>query len=428
MAYVDSLFKQGCEALLQGHPDKALSFFNKVLTIDEKSVDAMVGRGRCHLSMNDPDKALVDFSRASLIDDNNVDAVAYRARAFVALGKFDNAKSDIERALKIDPGHPAALTARAQMDPSYATASFDYTNAILRESQDPELYWLRGNLYEKHDNIGEAISDFQRIVQLRPAGYRDARTKLKRLIAKSDPTYASMELLVSPPPSEDAQPVRRSRRQAAARHNITDLTGRLARWLDKYLPRSLGSLRSGASDDEFKGLEELIGAELPEEFKDFYSLHDGQEEDESLGIFFGIRPLPLFEIAREYENWLEVSEIMNDSDGRIQIFPPNHIRRDSARKWVPFTHDYSGNHIGLDLEPSLKGNVGQVINFGTSEHPIFLLGKSFGEFLQRIVTELESGNFRIDGEEDFVLKKRPSVQYFEYMFVLSGSGVWTPAD
>ena len=69
-----------------------------------------------------------------------------------------------------------------------------------------------------------------------------------------------------------------------------------------------------------------------------------------------------------------------------------------------------------------------MINFGTSEHPIFLLGKSFGEFLQRIVTELESGNFRIDGDEDFVLKKRASLEYFEYMFVLSGSGVWTLAD
>ena len=431
MAYVDSLFKQGCDALAQGQADKALNFFNKVLTIDEKFVDAMVGRGRCYLSLNDPEKAVIDFSRASLIDETKADPLGYRARAFVALSNFENAKSDLERALKIDSGHPGALTARAQMDPSYATASFDYTNAIQRESTDPELYFLRGTLYEKHGNINEAISDFQKIVQLRPSGYRDARTKLKRLIAKSDPTCAAMELVVSPP-RDPADTPRRSRRIPASRYNITDLTGKLARWLDKHLPRSLASLRVGASNEDFERLEELIGGPLPEEFKNFYSLYDGQEEDESLGIFFGIRPLPLFEIAREFESWANTSASFSDSEGpsggRIQTFPPNHVRINSAEKWIPFTHDYSGNHIGIDLAPALKGSPGQIINFGTSEHPIFVLGKSFGEFLQRVVGELESGNFRIDGDEDFIMKRRPSVQYFEYLYALSGSGVWTPAD
>lgn len=435
MAYVDSLFKQGYEALLQGQADKALNFFNKILTIDAKSADAMVGRGRCYLSMNEAEKALVDFSRASLIDEASADAIGYRARANVALNNFDSARADVERALKIDSGHPAALTARAQMDPSYATASFDYTNAIYREKEDPELYFLRGNLYEKHGNLGEAIADFQKIVQLRPTGYRDARTKLKRLIAKTDPNCASMELVTTSPEDLEANraEMRKARRRPGApQHNITDLTGRLARWLDKYLPRSLSSLRTGASDAEFDNLEKLIGSQLPEEFKKFYSLYDGQEEDESLGILFGIRPLPIYEIAREYENWVEVSAQMefNGSfdDERIQTFPPNCVRKSSSQKWIPFTHDYSGNHIGLDLEPALKGSNGQVINFGSSEHPIFVMGKSFGEFLQRVVVELESGNFRIDADEDFVMKKKPSVQYFEYMFALSGSGVWTPAD
>ncbi|MBX9571610.1 MAG: SMI1/KNR4 family protein [Candidatus Obscuribacterales bacterium] len=434
MAYVDSLFKQGCEALMQGHADKALTFFNKVLTINEKSVDAIVWRGRCYLVLNEVDKAVVDFSRASLMDESNVDAIGFRARAFVALNNHDSARLDVERALKIDPGHPAALTARAQMDPSYATASFDYTNAIYRESQDPELYFLRGSLYEKHGNIGEAIADFQKIVQLRPNGYRDARTKLKRLIAKSDPSCASMELVSSNNSQEvsaNKSALRKSRRPVA-NFNITDLTGRLARWLDKNLPRSLSSLRAGASDADFARLEDLIGSQLPEEFKSFYSLYDGQEEDDSLGIFFGLRPLPLEEIAREYENWISVAaQLEHDgslSDGRLRTFPPNHVKMLSAEKWIPFTHDNWGNHIGLDLEPALKGTAGQIINFGSGAHPIFVMGKSFGEFLQRVVAELEGGNFHIDGDEDFIMKKRPAVQYFEYLYVLSGSGVWTPAD
>ena len=43
LAYIDNLYKQGFEALSLGLPERAIPLFEKVLAIDNKNPDAMVG-------------------------------------------------------------------------------------------------------------------------------------------------------------------------------------------------------------------------------------------------------------------------------------------------------------------------------------------------------------------------------------------------
>jgi cell wall assembly regulator SMI1 len=56
--------------------------------------------------------------------------------------------------------------------------------------------------------------------------------------------------------------------------------------------------------------------------------------------------------------------------------------------------------------------VGQVINFGRDEEAKFVLGQTVDDFIDRIATELEAGNFVIDEEDDGFNTKNPPTRHF----------------
>nr|WP_287176944.1 SMI1/KNR4 family protein [Mesorhizobium sp.] len=74
-------------------------------------------------------------------------------------------------------------------------------------------------------------------------------------------------------------------------------------------------------------------------------------------------------------------------------------------RWIPLTHDGSGNHIGLDFDPWPSGRVGQVILFGRDEDVKAVLAETLGKFLEWIAGLLESGNFRLEAAEEPVLRR-----------------------
>lgn len=73
-------------------------------------------------------------------------------------------------------------------------------------------------------------------------------------------------------------------------------------------------------------------------------------------------------------------------------------------RWIPLTHDGSGNHIGLDFDPWPGGRVGQVILFGRDEEIKAVLAESLGRFLEWVAGLLESGNFREIKPDERVLR------------------------
>ena len=48
-------------------------------------------------------------------------------------------------------------------------------------------------------------------------------------------------------------------------------------------------------------------------------------------------------------------------------------------RWIPLTHDGSGNHIGLDMDPWPGGRVGQIILYGRDEDVKTVLAPSLGQ-------------------------------------------------
>ena len=59
-------------------------------------------------------------------------------------------------------------------------------------------------------------------------------------------------------------------------------------------------------------------------------------------------------------------------------------------KWIPIFHDFSGNCIGIDLDPDKDGIKGQIIIFGSDEENMVVISDSFEEFLDLTINEMNN--------------------------------------
>jgi len=194
---------------------------------------------------------------------------------------------------------------------------------------------------------------------------------------------------------------------------------RLERWLATHRPEILESLLPPADDAELARLEAAIGATLPPSFRDLYRWRNGQR-DQHGGVFYGLGFLGIPGVISQWETWNEVSEDLSESDMRSldesqsSVVPGVVRERYLNRLWIPFAQDWGGNHIGVDLDPGPNGRVGQVINFGRDEEAKFVLGQTMDDFIDRIATELEAGNFVIDEDDaGFNTKNPPSAHFLD---------------
>ncbi|MBX9852559.1 MAG: SMI1/KNR4 family protein [Cytophagaceae bacterium] len=82
-----------------------------------------------------------------------------------------------------------------------------------------------------------------------------------------------------------------------------------------------------------------------------------------------------YEVNRAYFNFDNTLPLTSYPDGAIK-------KKYFHIKWIPIISDYSGNYIGIDLDPDEKGIKGQVIVFGRDEEDMFVIANSWNEFLE----------------------------------------------
>ena len=190
--------------------------------------------------------------------------------------------------------------------------------------------------------------------------------------------------------------------------DIAPVLARLDAWYAAHLPSDNYVFNPPATDAQLDAFEQLVGLELPRAYRQLYRWHDG-ENDDRWGHFYGLPLLPLEQAGSQWKAW---SNILAEYGGDRYMVPgaawppgaadPAYINP----RWIPLTHDGSGNHIGMDLDPWPGGRVGQIILFGRDEDVKVVLAESLGKFLEWIATLLESGNFRLEaGAEERVLRR-----------------------
>ncbi len=97
---------------------------------------------------------------------------------------------------------------------------------------------------------------------------------------------------------------------------------------------------------------------------------------------------------KEIERESRLFESVYESDcEHISSFEEGKIKEEYFNpKWLPIAQDYGGNFLAIDLDPDIKGKVGQIINCGRDEDELHVVSDSFQDFLQLIIEQLEKKN------------------------------------
>lgn len=233
------------------------------------------------------------------------------------------------------------------------------------------------------------------------------------------------------PPVAEGSPTKRPPGQPKPllEEDIRPVLARLDAWYDAHLWRDRYVFNPPATDDELNAFENMIGLRLPRSYRQLYRWHDG-ENDDRWGHFYGLPLLPLHQAEFQWKAW---NDVLADFGGnRYEIrggawpdgaVDPSYINP----RWIPLTHDGSGNHIGMDFDPWPRGRVGQIILFGRDEEVKVVLAESLGKFLEWVASLLESGNFRLEVEpaervlRQFRLKAPPADDFQDGARILLGA-------
>lgn len=150
-----------------------------------------------------------------------------------------------------------------------------------------------------------------------------------------------------------------------------------------------GTLRAGASEAELEAAEAALGQALPEEWREIYRLHDG--ENRSTGVFFGMVWLSLQEMVSSWRGWMDLLPEYENEGSHFSVPPGAIAEHYIDRGWIPIAHDHGGNHLGIDLAPGPNGRVGQIINFGRDQEIKRVIAYEAGDLWRFLAENFESG-------------------------------------
>ncbi len=138
--------------------ERAISAYNRALTLDPGHAGALINRGSAYAAKGHYDRALADYCRA--IERDSTDSVAY----------FNRANSYRKRR-------------------QYYLAVEDYSEAIRLAPADPDAYFNRGEVLRRLKRLDDAARDFQTVLDLSQGrdepGAEQARQLLAQLTAST---------------------------------------------------------------------------------------------------------------------------------------------------------------------------------------------------------------------------------------------------
>jgi len=148
-----------------------------------------------------------------------------------------------------------------------------------------------------------------------------------------------------------------------------------------------------ASENEITQLENALNVQLPDAFRRYLSVWNGQHE---LVPFIGCNSfLPIPDMI---ETWSMLSDMFEDEDEMDWVREDRIKPLIWSRKWIPFTEFESSSHLILDLDPGVNGSIGQVFKFHSGMSYEEVIAQSFEEFSLEILKRLETNRFTVDDD------------------------------
>ena len=173
-------------------------------------------------------------------------------------------------------------------------------------------------------------------------------------------------------------------------------------WLAKNAPQIKSSLNPPATAKQIKDTENILGISFPEDFKQSYLIHNGQESHAE-GLIDGCELLSLDRIIDEWNVWKGLSDSGEFSEYKSEAEPP--VKDDWwNEKWIPYTYNGAGDHLCIDMDPIETGRHGQVISRWHDMPERNLLGTSFLDWFSSYIRDVENGIYTYSSEYGGIVK------------------------
>lgn len=177
------LWKRNGEAA-KSDMERATSEF----AIQGKKGDANRAQGQAYWYAQKYDEAIDAFSKALRLNDKDVQAYLGRAWVYFKLNKYDEALADANKAVQLAPDSAIVYNVRAivyRRKNNSQAAEADFTKAIALNPEFIEAYYNRGDLRVNLQKPEDALADYNKAIQLKPdyaEAYND-RGNIRLLIA-----------------------------------------------------------------------------------------------------------------------------------------------------------------------------------------------------------------------------------------------------
>lgn len=176
-------------------------------------------------------------------------------------------------------------------------------------------------------------------------------------------------------------------------------------WLGKNFQEGLDDLNEPVSDEKISDLESKLSISLPEDFKEFLKIHNGQAGDAGW-LIDGQELLSTERILDEWKVWKGLLDGggFDDFEESEEEDRGNGVKSDWWNaKWIPFTYDGAGNHLCIDLDPASGGKIGQIITMWHDDDEREVKGSSFNEWFSKYIQDLENKKYVYSDEYEAIV-------------------------
>ena len=142
----EDLLDKGREYMALAEYEKALTYFDKVLELEQDNVKALINKGSILFELDKLDEAVYYYDRALEIDPNNKSALYNKGNFFIRLGYFDDAIPYFKKVLEIDPNHENALEVLDFLTREFSFIPVDgILEVIIRDSNQNLVGYIKTN-------------------------------------------------------------------------------------------------------------------------------------------------------------------------------------------------------------------------------------------------------------------------------------------
>ncbi|MGB3218650.1 MAG: tetratricopeptide repeat protein [Anaerolineae bacterium] len=156
--------------LAVGDYDKAIEDSDRAAEYFPEKASVFLHRGIAYSAVGEIDRAILDYDKAIQLDSNLAEAYFNRGLSYQELGYLDKALSDFDKAIEHAPELFFDIETTPDLDNGYRQLQIlEYNSNPIHFGVDlPLTYVCRGLVHFQKSNFEQALSDFDKAIQLDP--------------------------------------------------------------------------------------------------------------------------------------------------------------------------------------------------------------------------------------------------------------------